>query len=277
MRRRAGRPAFLALLLGAALAQPPAPNTLPSLTLRRPDGSVTVQQTASDAEGGIFGNRTFDEASACAEAGEVLTTFYAPAPKRVETRLDDALVLSNVVLRRQPRGEQDKAVLDLYGGSLAFDFDTYCPSLEPSDDAEVVLTEGRTTVRGRHLVYENESGRGEMTGSANSPVTLERAAEGDSPALTASALKLEFTSGEAERVFSGGVTVTSEDRVSEADSLVYDDEAGIVVLRGEPARSRRGEEFVEGRTIVYYLDSNDVLVQGGVAGEIEIDLGGTGE
>jgi lipopolysaccharide export system protein LptA len=262
----------VALLL-AALAQTSTPTTsnLPSLTLRRDAQTVVVQQTATDAEGGIFGNRTFDVAAACAEADTVLTTFYAPAPKQVETRLDDTLVLSNIVLRRQPRGNQDAATLDLYGGSLEFDFETYCPTFEPSDQPDVILTEGRTTVRGAHLRYDNASGRGEMAGGGGL-VSLERAAEGDSPALTASAERLSFVTDEAERTFTGNVTITAEDRVSEAETLVYNDETGVAVLRGNPASSRRGAEFVQGDTIVYYLDSNDVVVTSRVAGELEIDL-----
>lgn len=283
MRRLALAPLLLAAL---ALGQEGAPEpqgcnpseTLPCVELRRNDKLVTVQQTARDSEGGLFGSRTFDEAAECAAADHTLTTFYAPAPKTVETRIDGTLITANVVLRDQPRGDQDAATLEIFGGSLELDPETFCPQkVERAETAEVTLSEGRTTVTGVRLTYDNASGDSVMTGSAANPVTLERAAEGDSPALTASAEKLEFNADAPERTFTGGVRITSQERVSEADELIYNDESGVAVLRGSPARSRKGEEFVEGRLITYYLDSNDVVVVGGVGGELLLDLGGVAE
>lgn len=281
------RLAFAPLLLAAlALAQEEAPapqgcspnETLPCVELRRDDKLIIVQQTARDSEGGLFGSRTFDEAAECAAADHTLTTFYAPAPKVVETRLGDTLITANIVLRDQPRGNQDAATLEVFGGSLDLDPETFCPqSVVRAETAEVTLREGRTTVRGVRLLYDNASGDSVMTGSPASPVTLERAAEGDSPALTASAEKLEFNADAPERTFTGGVRITSEARVSEADELVYNDDSGVAVLRGNPARSRKGDEFVEGRVITYYLDSNDVVVVGSVTGELVLDLGGVTE
>ncbi len=279
-------PRVLVLLAGfavlLALAQDEAQGcsatgTLPCLELNRDDQIVTVQQTALDSEGGLFSSRTFDEAAPCSEAGRTLTVFYAPAPKLIETRIDDTLITSNAVLRDQPEGVQDEATLDIFGGTLELNPDTRCPeNVARSDDADVTLTEGRSTVQGAHLLYDNASGDGEMSGSETSQVTLERAAEGDSPALNASADTLSFNSDEDERTFTGNVVITSEDRVSEADTLVYNDAAGVAVLQGNPASSREGDEFVQGSIITYYLDSNDVVVSGGVAGEFTLELEGDG-
>ena len=71
----------------------------------------------------------------------------------------------------------------------------------------------------------------------------------------------------------GSVVVTSEDRISEAEELEYDEENSIAIMTGSPAISRDAEGFVQGETIIYYLDSNDVVVKGDIAAEIEIDLG----
>lgn len=268
----------LMMVLGQDEAQGcAATETLPCLELRRDDQVTTVQQTARDSEGGIFGSRTFSPEDACGALGvdrtenRTLTTFYAPAPRLVETRIDDTLITGNIVLRVQPEGEQDQATLEIFGGTLEYDPATACPErIERSSAPEVTLSEGRTTVRGAHLLYDNASGDSVMTGQ----VSLERAAEGDSPALSASSDRLEFNADEDERVFTGNVSITSEDRVSEADTLVYDDESGVAVLTGDPASSRQGDEFVQGRTIIYYLDSNDIVVSNSVSGEVELELGG---
>jgi lipopolysaccharide export system protein LptA len=71
--------------------------------------------------------------------------------------------------------------------------------------------------------------------------------------------------------------VTSEDRVSEATSLEYNEERGIAILRGDPeknlpAKSTKGNDVTQGDVIIYYLDTNDVLVEGNVQADIEVDL-----
>jgi lipopolysaccharide export system protein LptA len=75
--------------------------------------------------------------------------------------------------------------------------------------------------------------------------------------------------------------VTSEGRVSVATTLEYNEEEGIAILRGDrdkniPAKSTKGSDVLQGYTIIYYLDTNDVVVQGDVQGDIEVDLEGEG-
>ena len=41
---------------------------------------------------------------------------------------------------------------------------------------------------------------------------------------------------------------------------------------GSPARSVKGNDVLEGSTLLYYLDSDDVVVIGNVSGELEFDL-----
>ncbi|WP_241647944.1 hypothetical protein, partial [Rosenbergiella metrosideri] len=66
---------------------------------------------------------------------------------------------------------QDKAVLDFFPGSLAYNEETGCPkNVERDKEGEVIVTEGRTTVDGSSLLYTNADGEGEMAG----PIKLER-------------------------------------------------------------------------------------------------------
>jgi len=248
--------ALLALL---ALAQ----ETLPSFELRREGRAITVQQTASDAEGGVFASRT-----GCRAPGMVLTTVYAPAPRRVETTVNEIVIRSSIVLREQPAGDQEQAVLEHFGGTLVFNPETFCPEeITPSDLPEVTISQGRTTLEGALFRYYNATGLGVMEG----PVSLKRVAQGDSPALTASAERLEFNVDTDTTLLSGNIRVESEDRVSEAETLALDEAAGIAILRGNPARSRRGGDTVEGGVIVYYLNTNDVVVREGARATFQLD------
>jgi len=268
------RPLLVALgLLGAVVsqaAQPEGDVNLPSFELQRGDRPITVQQTAEDAEGGIAITRG---GSACRE-DENISFFYAPDPKRIETTVNNTEIRSNVVLRTQPKEggaeAQDRAVLDFFGGSLELNDETDCPrNLEREAGQRVVIVEGRTTVNGAALLYNNALGVGDMTG----PVELSRRAEGDSPALTASSSRLSFNVDDDIQTLRGGVTVESDGRTSEADVLELDEEAGFAVLRGNPARSRDEEGEVAGQVIEYDLDSNDVVVREGVEATFELDLG----
>ena len=72
------------------------------------------------------------------------------------------------------------------------------------------------------------------------------------------------------------VSIESDGRVSQADSVEFDDANSVAVLTGDPATSRKGDEFFQGNVITYYLDSNDVKVTGNIQGELTLDLGGEG-
>ena len=230
------------------------------------EGRVTrVQQTASDQEGGIFASRT-----GCEEEGVSLTTVYAPKPRLVETTIGDTFITSNIVLREQPEGNQDAAVLHMSGGTLEFNEDTFCPeNIEESAEPAVTLVQGRTTVNGVVLDYDNATGTGTMAG----PVNLERSAEGDSPALTANSDALEYQQDGDALILKDNVKIESDGRISEADVLEYDEDNSIAVLRGNPASSRKGEEVLQGDVITYYLDKNEATVVGNIEVELEIDLG----
>lgn len=244
---------------------------LPSFELRRGDRPITVQQTATDAEGGIAITRGGRDC----RARENISFFYAPDPKRIETKVANTTIRSSIVLRTQPKEggaeAQDRAALDFFGGSLGLDDETDCPQNVKRDKGQkVTILEGRTTVNGASLLYENATGVGDMTG----PVALERRASGDSPALSASSSHLSFNIDRDVQTLRGNVTVESEGRTSEADVLELDEEAGFAILRGNPARSRDDEGEVAGQIIEYDLDTNDVVVRGEIEATFEIEVEG---
>lgn len=257
------RTILLALaLLSNALANE---RNLPSFSLDREDTRIRVQQTATDEEGGIFVSRT----GGCRGEDITLTTVYAPAPKQAETRYGETLITSNAVLREQPRGDQEQATLDFFDGTLELS-DELCPeNIQHSDDPQVSLIQGRTTILGSSAFLDNATGLGEMEG----PIQLHRRAEGDSPSLDATSDRLEFDVDKDITILKGNVQVESDGRVSEADTLEFDEQSSLAILRGNPARSREGSDVVEGKVIEYDLDSNDVVVIGGVSATFDSNEG----
>jgi lipopolysaccharide export system protein LptA len=261
---------------------------LPTLTIRRKDRDIIVSQKAPGNEGG----KTFLNVDACDDDNKeaIFSTFFAPEPYLVETQVNEAILTSPVAASRQPpnvRDEEgnvverggDKAILELYGGTLDFieergNEQRGCPiNIERSEQTNVTLKEGRTTVTGINFIYDNNTGIGNMKG----PITLDRVAEGDSPALNATSDTMEVNVDDDKTFLEGNVKVTSEDRVSEAATLEYNEENGIAILRGDkerniPAKSTKGSDVLQGDIIIYYLDTNDVVVQGSLQGDIEVDL-----
>lgn len=110
------------------------------------------------------------------------------------------------------------------------------------------------------------------------PIALERRAAGEAPALQASSNALLFNVDDELQTLRGGVRVEAEGRVSEADELELDEQAGVAVLRGSPARSRDAEGEVSGEVLVYDLESNDVVVRGSVRATLTLEdgVGGAG-
>src|SRR5690606_42112622 len=96
-------------------------------------------------------------------------------------------------------------------------------------------------------------------------------AAGDA-AVTASSESMSFAVGEKRATLTVAVVVTSQDRATSGDTLELDEEAGTAVLTGSPARSVKGADVLQGNRLLYYLDSDDVVVMGNVTGEIELEL-----
>jgi lipopolysaccharide export system protein LptA len=251
---------------------------LPTINIRRKDRTIRVVNYAPDEAGGASKLNI----KSCDKEDEEIrtTTFYAPGEYLVRTYVNDTLITSHIAFSRRPPNVRDKegnvledggekTKLELYGGTLKLD-DIFCPvDIVPSKDVDVQIKQGRTTIDGTKFTYDNNKGLGNMDG----PVSLDRIAEGDSPALKASSDKLEFNVDTDQKILTGNVKIESEDRVSEAERLEYDEENSIAVLYGNPAKSTKGEDTMEGKVIIYYLDKNDIVIKGNIQGTVQIDLG----
>ena len=253
------------------------------MTVTRGERTIVVAQLAAGAEGArtVLANRN-------CEAGVLTNVFFGPVPGYVETRIDATVLLSQVAVVRvpldggataAPAADADDApgdpapddeTIELFGGRVAFDRPGCIVELDDADARPVELRQGRTTVFGTRFFLD----RGTDVASMDGPVTLVRApAEGDDrPALEAEAEAMTFDVAREQATLIGGVVVTSGERVSEAERLELDEAAGLALLSGSPAVSRRGGDLVRGNTLRYDLETDEVVAIGAVFATFEIDL-----
>lgn len=284
---------ILSLLLAAALAQDvdsgetgvpaedrvPAADSAPALfdvaaagdplgsfRLSHGERVIAVQQFAPQAEGGQFRTNVPN-----CEEDLRLSTVYAPAPYAVVTGIGETSIVSQIVLARRPpreEGGEAQQTLEMFGGSLSVD-DGFCPQeLQRSGAADVFIRQGRTTVSGTELFYDNATGLADLNG----PINLQRTALAGENALSATADSLVFDVNTDLSTLKGGVEVVSEKRVSHAETLILNEDESYATLLGSPARSVEGDNVLEGDTLRYYLDTDDVIVLGGVSGKLMLDL-----
>lgn len=259
---------FAALTVtGAVLAAWALAQTVTTFTLKRDDTDLVVSNRALAADGA----RSIGNNVNC-EEGVRMTIVYGPAPGRVETRVEDALLTSSLALIRAPRTQDDEEAeqesLELLDATVEFNRPGCPETVTPSEAPLVTLLQGRTSVTGTRFFLDS----GEDVGTLEGPVRLTRASEDSEQVLEATASSMAFAVGEQRATLSGAVVVTSDERTTTGDSLELDEAAGTAVLRGDPARSTKGNDVLQGGLLLYYLDSDDVVVIGNVSGEIEIDL-----
>lgn len=268
---KAARPALTlvaAIAVGWVFAQ-----TATTFTLKRDDTELVITNRALASQGArsIGNNRNCEE-------GVRLTVVYGPAPGRVETHVEDSLLTSHLAIIRTPEGAEEGAgqeTLELRDATVTFDRPGCPQEIIDAETPQVSLVQGRTTVTGTRFFLEREEDVGVLDG----PVRLVRAAaasdaSGDSTAtdLVAEADSMRFAVGEQRATLSGNVRVTSDERLTSGDTLELDEEAGTAVLTGAPARSTKGSDVIEGNRLLYYLDTDDVVVLGNVKGELEVEL-----
>lgn len=251
-----------------------AGDPLGSFRLSHQDRVIEVQQFAPQAEGGQFRTNVPN-----CEPGLRMSTVFAPAPYMVVTRVAETSIVSQVVLARRPEQREPGAeaesqeppagdTLNMFAGSVAVD-EVFCPTETVRSGAEeVYIIQGRTLISGTELLYDNATGLAELDG----PVSLLRQADGEGPEIVASSESLSFDVETDLSTLVGDVMVQSATRTSYADSLVLDEEAGLATLTGSPARSVEGADEIQGEVLLYYLDTDDVVVEGGVSGTIELEL-----
>ncbi len=158
--------------------------------------------------------------------------------------------------------------LELYDGTVTLDRPGCIDTEQRTQQPSVTMVQGRTTVKGTRFFLD----QGSDTGTMDGPIELVRAAAGDSPSLTATADSMQFDTQTRHATLLGDVKVTSENRVTTADSLQLDEAAGVALLAGSPAKSTKGKDVLEGSRLRYYLNNNDVVVLGKVHGDLEVNI-----
>ncbi len=248
------------------LVQPAGAQSATTFSIQREDTELVIANLARAADGA----RTIGNNRNC-EEGQRHTLVYGPAPGRVETRVEDALLTSTLAVIRAPISAEegsDEETLELSDVLVTFNRPGCIEGTENVADPRVTLVQGRTEVVGSRFFLDRNTDEGVMDG----PVVLERAdIEGGEP-LRATADQMLFAVGKQRATLLGDVRVTSQERVTSGTSLELDEEAGTAVLVGSPARSVKGNDVLEGNRLLYYLDSDDVVVIGNVMGDLEIDL-----
>lgn len=269
------------IVVGAALA---LAQGLPTVTVTRGERTIVIAQRTAGADGArtVLANRNCEE-------GVLTNVFFGPVAGYVETSFEETALLSQVAVVRVPRADAeppadaatlddasdppeagDEETVELYGGRVTFDRPGCIAEVDAEEARPVELRQGRTTVLGGRFFLD----RGTDVATMDGPVTLTRApAEGDDrPPLEATAGEMTFDVERERATLIGGVVVTSGDRVSEADRLELDEAAGVALLTGSPAVSRRGADEVRGNALRYDLETDEVVATGAVSATFEVDL-----
>jgi lipopolysaccharide export system protein LptA len=288
------------IVVGAALA---LAQGLPTVTVTRGERTIVIAQRTAGSEGArtVLANRNCEE-------GVLTNVFFGPVAGFVETSFEETVLLSQVAVVRVPRERAadaepsadaatpdaegavsadpavatdpddapdppaagDEETVELYGGRVTFDRPGCVAEVDADDARPVELRQGRTTVLGGRFFLD----RGTDVATMDGPVTLTRApAEGDDrPPLEATADEMTFDVERERATLIGAVVVTSGERVSEADRLELDEAAGVALLTGSPAVSRRGGDEVRGNALRYDLETDEVVATGAVSATFEIQL-----
>lgn len=257
-----------ALTLLVTIGRPLAPSaaaqggTATTVTVERGERVITVVQRALAADGArsILNNPNCED-------GVRANLFFGPPPGFVETTIDATRLTSAIAVVRVPDGDEDETI-ELLPGRASFDRPGCLAGVEAVEGGVVVLEQGRTTVLGSRFWLEQDTDLARMDG----PVTLSRSSDDGAVTLEASAQTLLLDVSTEVATLEGEVVVTSDDRVTRADRLELDEDAGIAFLQGDPAVSVRGGDEVRGQTLRYDLETDDVIAIGGVEGRFEVDL-----
>jgi len=256
-------------LLAGALAQ-----SATRLLLTRSDADIEIVNAGLASEGA----RSILRLSGCVEEDASLRSnlFYAPGGG-VTARIargegEDAVVAAPLMIVLQPEvveGEvqvEDGETLEALDASTGFGRPPCLEEVVWASPPRVVLEQGRTTAVGARFFLD----QGEDVATMDGPIALTRLPQGDGPTVEATAEGLRYDLEAGRSTLSGGVQVTAGSRVSEAEELELDEEAGVAILTGNPAVSRDGEDEVRGDRLVYDLETNDVVVEGRVRGSFNL-------
>ena len=295
------------IVVGAALA---LAQGLPTVTVTRGERTIVIAQRTAGSDGArtVLANRNCEEGVLTnvffgPVAGYVETSFeetvllsqvaVVRVPReRAAAGATDAEAAADPTGSADPAGSGDGATpeaaadapndaadaeasgdeetVELYGGRVTFDRPGCIAEVDAEDARPVELRQGRTTVLAGRFFLD----RGTDVATMDGPVALTRApAEGDDrPPLEATADEMTFDVERERATLIGAVVVTSGERVSEADRLELDEAAGVALLTGSPAVSRRGADEVRGNALRYDLETDEVVAIGAVSATFEVDL-----
>lgn len=265
-------------LAGSGVAQTPSATRL---LLERSDATIEIVNAGRADEGA----RSILSLAGCLDDASLESNlFYAPGggvSARIEQQDGEpADVAAPLIVVVRPGAAEDEAGGEADGGeadddetlealdvTATFGRPPCLASTEPADPARVTLEQGRTTATGARFFLDRQTDVATMDG----PVTLRRTPQGEGDPVDADATALEYNLSTGRASLTGDVEVRSGGRESSADRLELDEEAGVATLYGSPAVSREGEDVVRGERLIYDLETNDVVVEGGVEATFELE------
>ncbi len=236
--------------------------TATTVTVERGERTITVVQRALASEGArsILNNPNCEP--------DIRTNlFVGPPPGFVETTIEATRLTSSIAIVRVPDGDGDETI-ELLPGRATIDRPGCLETITDEEAEPVVLEQGRTRMTGTRFWLEQDTDLARLDG----PVALTRRSEDDTVTLEASAASMLLDVRTEVATLEGDVVVTSDERVSRADRLELDEDAGIALLTGSPAVSTRGGEEVRGSSLRYDLETDEVIATGAVGARFEIDL-----
>lgn len=143
--------------------------------------------------------------------------------------------------------------------------------------ATVLVTQGKTRLQGQKLVYDETDGMARIDG----PISFTR--DNEKEPLNGSSDRIEVNVDEETTLLVGNVKLVSKGgRISTAGRVEYDDNSNTARLYGtasEPAQSTKGSDVmrVTNGSILYDLETNDVVALTGEGGNISGEVQDTGE
>ncbi|WP_102128247.1 LptA/OstA family protein [Deinococcus planocerae] len=260
-------------------APPPAAETENAsleLVRRGDDGEerrIRIVRTGSSDETGVF--------TICSpqddEPGDApsLAVFSETGPGGVRITIDKNVIrvpLALVTQRQGEDGEGGDGRVEASAGTARFldepppgktDRLSRCAveaTPRPAPDT-VLVTQGRTELKGQKLVYDETDGIARIDG----PIAFTRPSD-DGP-LTGQSERIEVDVDEEQTTLVGNVVLNSKGgRVSKAARVEYDDAANTARLIGtpeQPAESVQGRDVLRAQELLYDLDRNEVVARAG--------------
>jgi len=250
-----------------------------TLTRKAKDGKsriIKIVRTGLTDDTGIFASCTPQDSDPA--GSPTISVFSETGPGGIQVTVDKNLIRSPLAVVTQQEGGDGH--IEVSAGTAQFldnppegktDRLSRCAveaDPKPAPDT-VFVTQGRTSLKGQTLVYDESDGVARIAG----PITFERAPETGKPEtdrLTGNSERIEVDVDKETTTLVGKVTLKNGTRTSSAERVDYDDAANVAVLRGTsgaPAQSVNGQEIICAMIIRYNLDLNTVTAVDNISGQ----------